>query len=253
MATLPAHAVTFRGLPACPCQVTWIPAVERYLQVLGVLDDGEQLILAQLIGGFGGSGGTHGDKDAHGNITAGGGATDVWVTGAKADKVVAAGRQMGADASWHRPPNWDGDGGSEHDHLVLRGCPHLTQAAVAQIIAVDHNGDGLVGDAPDPGPRPLSKRTWRQGIEWARAQEEAMQETLDKILAAVNDLRGQVAQLRSAESDRAKATRKRDADIAEALDGLADQITTRAGKDQVRRLKTLLEQHDTETETGEVV
>ncbi len=246
MGTLPAHAVMFRGLPACPCQVEWIPAFERHLRFLDILDPAEQLAIAQLIGGFSKSGGTHGDLDQNGNITAGGGASDIWLTGAKADAAVAVARQMGADATWHRPPNWDGKGGSEHVHCVLRACPHLTQSAVAQILAVDHNGDGLVGDAPDPGPRPLSGRTWREGIAFARKQEEIMQQTLNEILAVAKDTRAQVAQLRAAESDRAKATRQRDRAIAEALDGISAQVTTRAGKAQVAALKTLLQQHDAE-------
>jgi hypothetical protein len=119
------------------------------------------LSLAQLIGFFGGSGGTH----------ANGGAGDYWLFGKMADLVTAEARKAGADPTWHRPAGWDGPGSDEHVHSVLRGCPHLSESAQAQVWAVDHNGDGLVGTLPDPGPRPLSGRTWEQGIEWMEEQE----------------------------------------------------------------------------------
>jgi hypothetical protein len=80
---------------------------------------------------------------------------------------------MGADATWHRPYNWDGDGGGEHVHRVLTGCPHNTPARY-QIDAVraGYNGLGHLGrGARDDGPRPLSGRTWREGIQWAKEQE----------------------------------------------------------------------------------
>jgi hypothetical protein len=153
-------SVIFRGLPACTCQAAWIPVYEHELQRRGILDG--PLSIAQLIGGFSGSGGTH--------VT--GGASDFWLTGKTAEAAVWVARQMGADATWHRLPNWDGDGGDEHIHSVLRGCGHASLSAKSQIVAVDHNGDGLLGDAPDPGPRPLSGRTWQQGIEWQRQEED---------------------------------------------------------------------------------
>lgn len=162
MSDLPAYAVDFRGFPACPCQAVWIPAFERHLQRLGIIDG--PLSIAQLIGFFAGSGSTH----------TGGGASDFWLLGAIADRAVAEARQMGADPTWHRLEGWDNGSGDEHVHSVLRGCPHLSLSAKAQIIAVDNNGDGLLGDLPDPGPRPLSGRTWQEGIDWAHQQEDDM-------------------------------------------------------------------------------
>lgn len=171
MATLPSYAEDFRGLPACPCQVVWIPVLESLLRFLGIIQG--NLSIAQMIGLYEGSSNTHGDPNGAG-LRKGGGATDFWVTGKTAIACVVVMRLMGADATWHRPKNWDHKGGSEHVHCVLRGCPHATVEAMAQLAAVDANGDGLVGDAPDPGPRPLSGRTWREGIEWAKQQEDDM-------------------------------------------------------------------------------
>ena len=144
----------FRGFPACACQVAWIPVFETALQRRGIITG--PIPIAQLIGTFAASGSTH----------TGGGASDFWLIDDRADHAVWVARQMGADATWHRLPGWDQGGGAEHVHSVLRGCPHVSTSAAAQIWAVDHNGDGLVGSAPDPGPRPLSGRTWQQGIQW---------------------------------------------------------------------------------------
>jgi hypothetical protein len=158
-----SYAVDFRGRPACPCQAEWIPAYEHELQRRGILVG--QIPIAQLIGGAEASGGTH----------ATGGASDFWLLGAQADVAVMVARQMGADPTWHRLPGWDGPGSPEHVHSVLRGCPHLSSSARAQVIAVDADGDGIGGTStPDPGPRPLSGRTWREGIAWALEQEDFM-------------------------------------------------------------------------------
>ena len=86
---------------------------------------------------------------------------------------VRVARQMGADATWHRREGWDGGAGKEHTHGVLRGCPH-NEPARYQLDAVDAGFDGLgtAGRAgPDDGPRPLARRTWEQGIVWARTQQ----------------------------------------------------------------------------------
>lgn len=177
--TLPSYAVDFRGHPACPCQVEWIPAFERHLNLV-IPGFRGTLGIAQLIGLFSGSGNTHGDPNGAG-MRKGGGVSDFWVFGHMADLVVAEARQMGADPTWHRLAGWDGPGSDEHVHCGLRACPHRTQQALDQEWAVDHNGDGLVGNAPDPGPRPLSGRTWQQGIEWAKEQEMADEERVREI------------------------------------------------------------------------
>jgi hypothetical protein len=167
-------SVIVRGLPACTCQAAWIPVYERELQRRGIIFG--ELSIAQLIGGFSGSGGTHTT----------GGACDFWLTGGTAEDAVWVARQMGADPTWHRLPGWDAGGGTEHVHAVLRGCPHLSLTAQAQVISVDANGDGLGGTStPDPGPRPLSGRTWGEGIEWQRQQEDWFDMATEAELRAV--------------------------------------------------------------------
>ena len=151
------YVVKFRGLPACPCLATWIPAYEAELQRRGLLTG--PIRLYQLIGGAPASGGTH---------TQGGAYDTAWI----GEAAIWVARQMGADATWHRPHNWDGAGGMEHVHGVLTGCPHNGPARY-QIDAVraGYNGLGHLGHgAPDTGPRPLSGRTWQQGMSWARTQ-----------------------------------------------------------------------------------
>lgn len=149
----------FRGYPACACLVEWLPVYERELQDRGVLDG--PLRIYQLIGGAAASGGTHATGGAF-DVTDLVGDVDVWVA-----------RQMGADATWARTA---AQGFTPHLHGVLRGCPHNGPARY-QIDAVDAGFNGLGSGgrgAPDDGPRPLSKRTWRQGIEWAKQQEADM-------------------------------------------------------------------------------
>lgn len=158
--SLPAYAVNFRGKPACPCLAEWLPVYEAELQRRGILEG--ELHIYQLIGGYVGSGGTH----------ASGGAFDLLDLPGEEDLEV--GRQMGADAYWTRKENWDGRGGIRHNHGVLTGCPHNAPAAY-QIDAVraGYNGLGYGGrSARDDGPRPLSGRTYKQGIAWAREQQE---------------------------------------------------------------------------------
>jgi hypothetical protein len=144
----------FRGKPACSCLVAWLVAYERELLRRGLIK--YNLDVYQLIGGAGASAGTHRT----------GGAFDLGQFSTEALKVA---RQMGADADWHRTPN---QGFIHHAHGVLRGCPHNGPARY-QITAVDagYNGLGLNGHGGrDDGPRPLSGRTWDQGIKWAAAQ-----------------------------------------------------------------------------------
>jgi len=163
----PAYAVDFRGLPACPCLAAWLPVYEAELQRRGILTG--PLRIYQLIGSYSGSAGTHSTGGAFDILDLPGG-EDVWVA-----------RQMDADATWERPYNWDGDGGIAHTHGVLSGCPH-NEAARYQIYAVERGENGLANHGPDTGPRPLSGRTWRQGIAWAREQEDEMRpEDFDQI------------------------------------------------------------------------
>jgi hypothetical protein len=148
-------SVTFRGFPACKCLAAWLPVFEVELVRRGVVR--ESIDIAQLVGNAAASGNTH----------SGGGAFDIWQHD---DVTVWVARQMGADATWARTTGSFAN--NRHTHGVLDGCPHNGPAAY-QIDEVRAGGDGLIGDAPDPGPRPLSGRTWREGIAWARQQEES--------------------------------------------------------------------------------
>lgn len=175
--SLPSYAVKFRGFPACPCLATWLPVYEAELQRRGVLTG--PLHIYQLIGGAAASAGTHSQ----------GGAFDLLDLPGGVDLYVA--RQMGADATWSRPYNWDGRGGMAHIHGVLTGCPHNGPAHY-QIDAVrdGYNGLGHLGrGGKDTGPRPLSGRMWREGIRWAQSQEDWFDmATIDDLKAAVREV-----------------------------------------------------------------
>jgi hypothetical protein len=153
---------TIYGLPACPCQIKWLPYYVAELKRRGIV-----IRFVQLIGGGKKSGGTHST----------GGADDAylvsWPKGMTRDEawalVIWVGRQMGSDARWRRRYNWDGVGGEEHGHGVLTGCPHNGPARY-QIEDVRDGLNGLARHGRDDGPRPLSGRTWQQGIEWAKKQ-----------------------------------------------------------------------------------
>lgn len=153
------YIVDFRGFPACTCLAQWLPVYEAELQRRGTLTG--PLRIYQLIGGAQASGGTHATGGAF-DITDLIGDEDVWVA-----------RQMGADATWARTP---AQGFVAHLHGVLTGCPHNGPARY-QIDDVRAGWNGLAGEntrARDDGPRPLSNRTWREGIAWAQAQEDDM-------------------------------------------------------------------------------
>lgn len=160
---------TFRGFPACSCLVEWLPVYEAELQRRGVLSG--SLRIYQLIGGAEASGGTHATGGAF-DITDLVGETDVWVA-----------RQMGADASWARTA---AQGFTPHIHGVLTGCPHNGPARY-QIDKVRAGLNGLKGDAPDDGPRPLSGRTWQQGIAWAIEQGDDMPFTESELRKIIRE------------------------------------------------------------------
>jgi hypothetical protein len=171
---LPSYAVMFRGHPACPCQVQWLPALEAEAQRRGLLTG--PLPISQLIGGAKQSGGTHvdgGESDfypltAFTQVDGEGGL--VWLC-----------RQMGADPTWHRPIDWDGHNGVEHVHSGLVGCPHNVAAAGYQLVDVRAGLNGLANRGKDDGPRPLSGRTWQQGIDWAKEQEQMDENRMREI------------------------------------------------------------------------
>lgn len=172
-ATTPGYGV-FRGRVACTCLISWLPVIERELQDLGVIKG--PLPIAQLVGTAAASAGTHK-----------GGAVDLWTV---ATEVVRIARQMGADATWVRTK---AQGFDPHIHGVLRGCHH-NAAARYQIAAVDagYNGLGPGGrGGTDDGPRPLSGRTWREGITWAKRRQRVR-----RINAKIQATKATLARLR---------------------------------------------------------
>lgn len=149
---------SFAGLPCCACQAEWLPVLQAEAIRRGFIQ--RTIDFYQLIGGAKQSGGTHST----------GGAFDVQQG---QNGFIRLCRDMGADATWRRPKNWDRKGGIAHTHGVMRGCPHNGPARY-QITStsqgVDHGRNGLANYGADDGPRPLSKRSWSAGIKWAANQ-----------------------------------------------------------------------------------
>jgi hypothetical protein len=194
----------FRGKRSCPCLIAWLPAYERELRARGVLARKPKAFLSiyQLIGTAAASAGTH--TGGAFDITDLPGDIDLWVA-----------RQMGADATWLRPRNWDGRGGIEHTHGVLRGCPHNTGGRY-QIAAVDagFNGLGAGGrGGPDTGPRPLSGRTWEEGVAWHREQQRIRRvASFNAKIRQAREAKDQLTEQKSKLTERIKVWRdKRDA------------------------------------------
>lgn len=144
---------TFRGFNACTCLVKWLPVFERELLRRGVIK--HNIDIAQLVGGYSKSGGTH----------LPGGAFDIWQN---TRLTIEIAREMGA-AAWGRTR---AQGFDPHAHGVLKGCPHNAGGRY-QITELENGGDGLVGNRPDDGPRtmPIPLRTWQEGIKWAEAKQ----------------------------------------------------------------------------------
>lgn len=173
-------AQDFRGYPACECLVEWLPVYERLLQVRGVLQG--PLRIYQLIGQASASANTHSEGGAFDICDLLDGGVDVEVA-----------RQMGADATWARTAAQGFS--TPHLHGVLTDCPHNGPARY-QIDAVRAgcNGLGKGGrGGTDDGPRPLSGRTWRQGIAWAmqeidRLEDDEMKpEDWDRLEKLIDD------------------------------------------------------------------
>jgi hypothetical protein len=64
---------------------------------------------------------------------------------------IREGCKLGA-IMWHRPYDWDGKGGMEHIHWILRGSEHLSPEAAAQVPDWDKHLDGLYYHRPYNGP-----------------------------------------------------------------------------------------------------
>lgn len=148
------NVVYFRGRPACRCLALWLPVYERELIDRGLLK--VELDIYQLIGSATASANTH----------KGGGAADL---AQYAREQIRVARQMGAAASDRTVPPFT----TRHCHLVLKGCPHADPSAKAQVVEIEAGGDGLVGSAPDAGPRDVQIpfRTWSEGVTWAETNQ----------------------------------------------------------------------------------
>lgn len=152
---------TVYGLPASSDLVEWAPEYRKELARHGIVAR-----FTQLNGNYGPSAGTHAGSAFDMVITDPGKRT----MDAAYKLAVKIARQMGADATWERPKNWDLRGGIRHIHGLLNGGTSLSSAARQQQAAVKAGRNGLANNGADTGPRPLSGRTWRQGIAWAKAQ-----------------------------------------------------------------------------------
>lgn len=171
----------FRGRPACSCLIAWLPVYERELLDQGLLK--VELDIYQLIGAASASASTHKT----------GGSADL---GQFSWQQIRVARRMGA-AAWDRtPPTFS----PRHAHLVLKGCPHAHAQAKQQVVELDAGGDGLVGSAPDNGPRdglfPLVN--YSQGIQWAKRNQRrrGIRAKIKAKRAQVERLRRQISRLR---------------------------------------------------------
>jgi hypothetical protein len=192
--------------------VQWLPVFEQECRELGYLRT--ELDLAQLIGGAPDSAGVH----------LGGGMADWWQTDIRLAQLA---RDMGAPATWVREAGSFAN--NRHTHSGLRGCPHMNATGLAQIREVDAGGDGLQGDAgDDPRLKPhLNKKTWQQGILWAKARQKKRK--LKITFGTHNTLDG-------------AAREKPFADLIIFTEAIPSQV--RAGLDQTHRVWVCKQQKD---------
>lgn len=155
-AATPGYAL-YKNRVACVCLAEWLVWLERMAIKRGLIK--QSLDIIQLTGSASASAGTHGK----------GGTFDVKQTGAA---FVALCREMGAPATWSRYNMPIGSNPNHHTHGVLNGCPHNSPARyqlAAQFLRRD--GLGFMGmQGADPYPAVWPRRTWQEGIDWAKAQ-----------------------------------------------------------------------------------
>ena len=143
-----------RGKRTCACMAEWFYVMEKEAKRQGIVKN--TVDIYQLIGNASASAGYH-RSGACGDFKQ------------ASEKFVKLCRNMGA-AAWKRDRS---DGMILHTHLALKGCPHLTSGAKAQVGELERGGDGLVGSRRDKGPRSGVKwplRSWKEGVAWAKAQ-----------------------------------------------------------------------------------
>ena len=140
---------------ACTHLAEWLVAYDA----LQVARGRGHVTYYQTMGGADASAGTHNCGSA-------------WDMAWMGDAAIMDAREMGA-AQWHRIPGRNGwpSSGTDHGHGLIRcgdnGCNDYQYAAWLN----GWNGLGLGGQgAGDPLPKPVSLRTWQQGIIWAHAE-----------------------------------------------------------------------------------
>ena len=141
----------------CSCLKAWLPGYQAELLRVGEIKRG--LDVYQTIGGAPDSEGYH----------LYGGNVDL---GQMSTRALRIARNMGGAAF----PRDSRDGMTPHAHIALKGCTHMRFGPRWQVTELEAGRDGLADPGRDRGPRdgiqwPL--RTWKQGIEWAKAQPKA--------------------------------------------------------------------------------
>ena len=140
--------------------VEWLPWYEKWLISKGVIK--RNVDIYQLIGSAPASAGYHKS----------GASADIYQ---KSPTAIRGSRNGGA-AGFARGNDRavkSSDGMMDHQHLSLKGCPHLTAGAKGQITELERGGDGLVGSRRDNGPRDGVKwplRTYKEGIAWFKSE-----------------------------------------------------------------------------------
>ena len=152
----PGYAL-YRKRVTCVCLAEWLPLLELMAIKRGIIK--YNLDFLQLTGGLKQSGNTHSQ----------GGTFDVKQTGYA---FVMLCREMGALGTWSRYDMPIGDNPNHHTHGVLNGCSHNSPARyqlAAQLLRC--NGLGFMGmGGKDPYPAVWPRRTWQEGMAWARAE-----------------------------------------------------------------------------------
>ena len=154
---------SFRGFTSCECLAQWLPVYEALLLAKGLIKS--NIDVWQLTGGAPASGGTHTQ----------GGAFDLLYQTTPAHVAVA--REMGAPGTWGRKASQ----GFSRDHLHgAIACGH--SAPVAYQITAQKRGFNGLGQGyyngqllwgyghKDEYPDPSVRRTWREGIAWAKSE-----------------------------------------------------------------------------------
>lgn len=134
---------------------------ERTIDMLLWMEKRTGLTLYVGQGSYKGHGGGSG-VGASGSTHDGGGAVDLsirWYKNAEQRSIVRAGKDAGF-ALWHRPPNWDGKGGSEHAHGIAIGDKEMSGSAAWQVREYLAGRTGLTSARVDNSYRPDPQVEW---------------------------------------------------------------------------------------------